>query len=96
MAALVFEIPGTYEVCRSELVDIAGHSGSTTVHDHGLTAMTGPVIYVASSGSDSNDGTTMSAPMATLVAALSEAYAAPQTSILLRHAETRSTSDPIP
>ncbi len=85
VAAHVFEVPGTYEVAVGAR-DIAGHSGSTTVTIT-VTAMTGPVIYVASGGSDGNDGTTMSTPMATLAAALAK-YAAPQTSILLRQGDT--------
>jgi hypothetical protein len=85
VTAHVFEVPGTYQIAV-RVEDVAGHASSTTVPIT-VTAMTGPTIYVASSGSDGNDGTSMTTPMATLAAALAR-YTAPQTSILLQRGDT--------
>ncbi len=85
VVAHVFDAPGTYQVSL-RVRDVAGNAGSITVPIT-VSAMTGPTIYVASSGSDTNDGKTMGSPMATLTKALAK-YTSAQTSILLRRGDT--------
>ncbi|HEY4186195.1 MAG TPA: choice-of-anchor Q domain-containing protein [Polyangia bacterium] len=84
LTAHVFEIPGTYKVSVRGR-DLANHSGTTSVSIT-VSAMTGTTYYVASSGNDSNSGTSMAQPLATVKAGLS--HAGPQISVLLRRGDT--------
>jgi hypothetical protein len=84
VAAHVFQIPGTYQVTVLAR-DLAGHAGSASASIT-VSAMTGQTYYVASNGSDSNAGTSMSKPFATYATAIKKAGA--QTSILFRRGDT--------
>src|ERR1700690_1364423 len=90
--AHVFEVPGAYQV-SVRVRDLAGKAGTTTIPIT-VTAMTGPTLYVSAAGSDTNSGTTMGQPLATLAAALKHAVA--QTSILFRRGDTFNVGKTIP
>lgn len=83
----VFENPGTYQVGVIAR-DAAGHAGSTSVSIT-VSALTGPIYYVASTGNDKNAGTTMAQPLASFSAAI--AKTGPQVSILFRRGDTFNT-----
>jgi len=84
LAAHVFDNPGTYHV-TTRVQDSAGNAGSasTTIT---VSAMSGTTYYVASSGSDSNSGTSMTTPFRTFSHALG--LAGTNRSILLRRGDT--------
>lgn len=84
VSAHVYDVAGTYQVA-TRVRDLAGHGGSTTTAIT-VTAMTGTTYYVASSGNDSNSGTSMTQPLATVAAAMKHAGA--QNSVLLRRGDT--------
>jgi PKD repeat protein len=81
----VFDQPGTYEV-HTRVRDAAGAAGvaTTTIV---VSPMSGTTYYVAASGNDSNSGTDMLHPMATVGAALMT-HAATNNSVLLRRGDT--------
>ena len=78
VAAHIFDKPGTYHVV-ARVHDLAGNAGSTTTTIT-VTALSGTTYYVASSGNDSNNGTSMSTPWHTPAKAVSSGYAANNTS----------------
>jgi hypothetical protein len=84
----VFDVPGTYQVSVLGR-DMAGRAGSTTIPIT-VSAMTGSTYYVASNGKDTNAGTSMTQPLATVATALG--HAAAQNTILLRRGDTFTTS----
>jgi len=79
VAAHVYEKPGTYTIALT-VVDRAGATASATAQIT-VSAFNGTTYYVASDGSNSAAGTSMSAPLATLDYALKQ-KAAPNTMIL--------------
>ncbi len=81
----VFDNPGIYHVV-TRVHDLGGNAGSTTTTIT-VRPMSGTTYYVASSGSDSNDGTSMSTPFLTATHALSAGYATNNT-ILFRRGDT--------
>ena len=81
----VFDNPGTYNVV-TRVHDLGGSTGSATTTIT-VTAMTGTTYYVASSGSDSNNGTSMSTPWLTPAHAFTAGYAT-NNSILFRRGDT--------
>ncbi len=85
IASHVFDSPGTYNVV-TRVHDLGGSAGSTTTTIT-VTAMRGTTYYVASSGSDSNNGTSMSSPFLTPAHAVSVGYATNNT-ILFRRGDT--------
>ena len=84
VAAHVYDLPGTYQV-MTRVRDLAGHAGtaSTTIT---VSPMSGTTYYVASNGSDSNTGTSMTKPFATVAAALKHAGA--NVTVLMRRGDT--------
>jgi PKD domain len=94
VAAHVFDNPGTYHVA-TRVQDLAGNAGTKTTTIT-VSAMSGTVYYVASSGkngavsgNDSNNGTSMTTPFLTLAHALT--VAGTNKSILLRRGDTFNT-----
>lgn len=84
VVAHVFDNPGTYNV-TTRVRDIAGAAGlaTTTIT---VSAMSGTTYYIASSGSDSAGGTTMSTPFLTFAHAMT--FAGANKSILFRRGDT--------
>ena len=89
VVAHVFDHPGTYKV-TTLVRDVAGSSGSTTTTIT-VSAMTGTTYYVANSGSDSNNGTSMTTPLLTIAQALSVGGAT-NNSVLLRQGDAFSVT----
>jgi hypothetical protein len=87
--AHVFDNPGTYNVTTA-VRDLTGATGSATTTIT-VSAMSGTTYYVASSGRDSNNGLTTTAPFLTVAHALSVGGSA-KNSILLRRGDTFSMS----
>jgi len=87
VAAHVFEKPGTYRV----LVKINALSGETSTETLSVTvdAFSGTSYYVASNGSDTNSGTTITAPLKTFNKAMTKA--GPNVRILFRKGDTFHT-----
>jgi hypothetical protein len=83
--AHVFDNPGTYNV-STRVQDVTGNSGSTMTTIT-VTKMSGTTYYVASSGSDTNNGTSTSTPFQTVAHALSVGSAT-NNSIRLRNNDT--------
>lgn len=81
----VFDNPGTYHVV-ARVHDLAGNAGSATTTIT-VSAMSGTTFYVASSGNNANNGTSMSTPWATFAHAISAGYATNNT-VLLRRGDT--------
>jgi hypothetical protein len=91
VVAHVFDNPGTYNV-TTRVQDLAGSAGTTTTTIT-VSAMSGTIYYVAStgtngapSGNDSNNGTSTTTPFLTLAHALTAAGT--NKSILLRRGDT--------
>jgi hypothetical protein len=82
----VFDVPGSYQV-SVRVRDAAGQAGSTTIPIT-VSALTGTTIYVSAKGSDSNAGTSMSQPLATVAAAIKKV--ASNVSILFRRGDSFS------
>ena len=82
----VFDNPGTYNVV-TRIHDLAGTAGSTTTTITVTPMSGGTTYYVASSGSDSNNGTSISTPWLTPAHALASGYAT-NNSILFRRGDS--------
>ncbi len=84
VVAHVFDNPGTYDV-TTRVQDLAGNAGTKTTTIT-VAPMSGPIYYVASTGSDTDTGKSTTHPFLTFAHAMT--VAGPNTSILLRRGDT--------